>query len=197
MEKLYDIWARRNPQWELRFKDPIIERFTNYKTGSGESAERRGKIFGGGYEIFILAFFLGLYANLKRPLPSDPTLKHDFGQPIEYWGNVGTKGRSTGRVDYGALRDYMFAALIAKTEIDFIALDKKEISPRKAVDELIKTMEEYANYGFQLILDKTQTEPDFFLQDGAFFELFQAIRQPESVSIAEQGGSEDLEPSPL
>lgn len=58
-------------------------------------------------------------------------------------------------------------------------------------------MEEYANYGFQLILDKTQTEPDFFLQDGAFFELFQAIRQPESVSIAEQGGSEDLEPSPL
>ncbi len=40
MEKLYDIWARRNPQWELRFKDPIIERFTNYKTGSGESAER-------------------------------------------------------------------------------------------------------------------------------------------------------------
>lgn len=130
MEKLYDIWARRNPQWELRFKDPIIERFTNYKTGSGESAERRGKILEEATK-YLFWLFLGLYANRKRPLPSDPTLKHDFGQPIEYWGNVGTKGRSTGRVDYGALRDYMFAALIAKTEIDFIALDKKKFHPER------------------------------------------------------------------
>ena len=86
-----------------------------------------------------------------------------------YWGNVGQKA---GRTDYGAIRDYMFAALIARTDIDFIALDKGELSLRKAVDKLIENMEGYANYGFQLIFDKLQREPDFFFQDGAFFSNF-------------------------
>ena len=39
----------------------------------------------------------------------------------------------------------MFAALIARTNIDFIALDKGEITQRKVVDDLIKKMEEYAS----------------------------------------------------
>lgn len=56
MDKLYDAWAKRNPDWETRFKEPVIERFANYGSGAGESVEMRGKIFGGGYEVFILAF---------------------------------------------------------------------------------------------------------------------------------------------
>ena len=57
MDKLYDAWAKRNPNWEARFKEPVIERFANYGSGAGESVEMRGKIFGGGYEVFIFGFF--------------------------------------------------------------------------------------------------------------------------------------------
>ena len=194
MDKLYDAWAKRNPDWETRFKEPVIERFANYGSGAGESVEMRGKIFGGGYEVFILAFFMGLYANRKRSLPEDPALRHCFGQPIVYWGNVGQKA---GRTDYGAIRDYMFAALIARTDIDFIALDKGDLPLRKAVDKLIETMEGYANYGFQLIFDKLQREPDFFLQDGAFFQLFKEITAPQTMVEPSSEGHKEIEPAPL
>ena len=45
----------------------------------------------------------------------------------------------------------MFAALIARTDVDLIALDKGEIKPSKVVDQLIAKMEEYANFGFDYI----------------------------------------------
>lgn len=197
MEKLYNVWANRNPKWELRFKESVIERFANYGAGAGELVEMRGKIFGGGYEVFILAFFLGLYANQQKKLPDDASLKHDFGWPIANWGNVGQKGASSGRKDYGEIRDYMFAALIARTDIDFIALDKGEMSVKKAADKLIETMEGYANYGFQLIFDRLQREPDFFFQDGAFFQLFQEINRAEGVESSTAEASSEIEPSPL
>lgn len=46
MDKLYDAWAKRNPNWEARFKEPVIERFANYGSGAGESVEMRGKSLG-------------------------------------------------------------------------------------------------------------------------------------------------------
>ena len=59
--KLYDMWAKRNPQWEKRYEDNIIKKFCDHSRGSTSLREDRGKIFGAGYEIFIIAFFIGLY----------------------------------------------------------------------------------------------------------------------------------------
>ena len=150
-EKLYDLWANRNPQWEKRYEDNIIKNFCDYGRGATSLREDRGKIFGGGYEIFIVAFFIGLYYNQKRPLIDDTQKRKTFGQPIQYWGNLDSvKGRKA----YPKLREFIFTALIARTDIDFIALEKGEMTSRKAVDMLIQTMEEYANWGFHFMEDK-------------------------------------------
>lgn len=68
MEKLYDLWAKRNPEWEKRFEEPIFKTFADYGKGNTSLSETRGKIFGAGYEIFIIAFFIGLYFDQTRKL---------------------------------------------------------------------------------------------------------------------------------
>lgn len=63
--------------------------------------------------------------------------------------------------------------------------------------KLIETMEGYANYGFQLIFDKLQREPDFFFQDGAFFQLFKEITAPQTMVEPSSEGHKEIEPAPL
>ena len=58
-EKLYDAWAKRNPQWEIRYAENIVKTFCEYGKGATSLRDARGKIFGAGYEIMIIAFFIG------------------------------------------------------------------------------------------------------------------------------------------
>lgn len=88
---------------------------------------------------------------------------------IQYWGNQESR---RGRKSYGKIREYMFVALVAKSNIDFVELDKGNISKSKAVDTLIQTMEEYANYGFFYMEDKLTDNPDYFFRKSAFLDLF-------------------------
>lgn len=76
-----------------------------------------------------------------------------------YWGNIETR---TGRSAYPRIRDYMFAALIARTDIDFIALEKGDITARSVVDKMIEKMEQYANFGFDYIQEKLEDDPNHF-----------------------------------
>lgn len=171
-EKIYDLWANRNPQWEKRYEDSIIKNFCDYGRGATSLREDRGKVFGAGYEIFIVAFFIGLYFNQKRPLIEDTQKRKIFGQPTQYWGNLDSvKGRKA----YPKLREYIFTALVARTDIDFIALEKGEMTPRKAVDMLMQTMEEYANWGFHFMEDKLTDDPSYFFRETAFLEVFLAF----------------------
>jgi hypothetical protein len=187
-EKIYDLWARRNPQWEKRYEDSIIKNFCDYGRGATSLREDRGKIFGGGYEIFIVAFFMGLYFDKKRPLIEDTQKRKTFGQPIQYWGNLDSvKGRKA----YPKLREYIFTALVARTDIDFIALEKGEITTNKAVDMLIRTMEEYANFGFHFMEDKLMDDPNYFFRETAFLEIF--LTFDSSVS----GNTDEDEPESL
>ena len=73
---------------------------------------------------------------------------------------------------YPKLREYIFAALVAKTDFDFIALDKGDKTIREAVDALMTTMEEYGNWGFHFIEDKLIDNPNYFYNETAFMELF-------------------------
>ena len=127
MESLYELWGKRNPEWEERYQGSVISVFSDYGKGVNQYQEVRGKIYGAGYEVFILAFFIGLYSNKTKPLIEDKAKKKHFGWAISNWG---TGESRLGRTQYPRLREYMFAALIARTDIDFIALDKGEISAR-------------------------------------------------------------------
>lgn len=186
-EKLYDVWARRNPNWEKRYEESIIKNFSDYGKGVTNLGDAKGKLFGAGYEIFIIAFFIGLYYNQRRKLIEDSTKIKSFGQPIQYWGNIDS---AKGRKAYPKLREFIFTALVANTDFDFIALDKGLVTPRKAVDALMQTMEEYANWGFHFIEDKLIDNPNYFYRETAFLEVFLTFD-------ASTTDSADDEPEPL
>lgn len=156
MESLFEIWCRKDPNWETRYQESIMDVFCDYGKGRNSLQYARGKYFGAGYEMFIIAFFIGLYFDQTKPL-SDKVKR--FGWPIQKWGNIESR---LGRSAYGKIQKFMFAALIARTDIDFIALDKEQISTRKAVDMLMDKMEQYANFGFSYISEKMEDDPNFF-----------------------------------
>lgn len=190
MESLYELWCKRDPEWEMCYQDPIIKVFSDYGKGVNQYQDVRGKIFGAGYEVFILAFFIGLYYNQTKPLVEDKAKRKKFGWAISNWG---TQESRLGRTQYPMLRQYMFAALIARTDIDFIALDKGELTARKAVDELITKMEEYANFGFDYIQEKMEQDPNYFFKEMAFLNLFTSF----FTSRKEEEETDDEEPESL
>ncbi len=183
MEKLIDIWGRRNPEFETRYEENIIKMFCDYGKGSTGYQESRGKLFGAGYEIYIIAFFIGLYFDKRREMNPDPNKRKGFGHQIQYWGNQESR---RGRKSYGKIREYMFVALVAKSNIDFVELDKGNISKSKVVDTLIQTMEEYANYGFFYMEDKLTDNPDYFFRKSAFLDLFLNFLVEESETDDEE-----------
>ncbi len=110
MQKIFDTWADRNVYWEIKYEDTILKTFSDYGRGASTFQEARGKIFGAGYEVLIVAFFLGLYNDKRKPLINDSSKRKVLGQPIKYWGNLDSK---VGRIAYPQIRLYIFGALIA------------------------------------------------------------------------------------
>ena len=189
-EKLFDLWANRNPNWEIKYEETILKTFCDYGKGSTLLQEARGKIFGAGYEIIIIAFFIGLYHNRRKELTPDTTKKKGLGQPITYWGNLDSK---PGRTAYPEIRKYMFAALVARTDIDFIALDKGDITPRKVVDKLMTTMEEYINWGLDYMAEKMEDNPNYYFKETSFLREFMEFIAPDT----SKDESSDDEPESL
>ena len=179
MESLYELWGKRNPQWEKRYQDTILEVFSDYGKGVNKYQDARGKIFGAGYEMFILAFFIGLYYDQTKPLTDDKAKLKSLGQAIMYWGNIETR---TGRSAYPRIRDYMFAALIA--------LEKGDITARSVVDKMIEKMEQYANFGFDYIQEKLEDDPNHFFKDTAFLTVFQTFLNKKEEEVDSDGPEE-------
>jgi len=179
LESLYDIWVTRNPKFEVYFrdgeesKDGLLKKFSDFGTGASEWMEAKGKTFGAGYELYIYAFFLGLYYGKKKPLKGKTDV---LGHPIKYWGNLENK---KGRKEYSIIREYIFAALVAKTEeLDLIKLEKGDLVAEDAVRMLIDNMEEYANKGFYLMKEKLDEIPDFLFKNTGFLDMILDLVQP-------------------
>ncbi|MDR0507993.1 MAG: hypothetical protein LBH32_14415 [Dysgonamonadaceae bacterium] len=85
------------------------------------------------------------------------------------------------RKAYPKLRDYIFTALVAKTDLDLIALEKGNISDSQAVDMLKNTMEQYANYGFYVIEEKMKDNPNYFYKNTGFLDMILDLVQPSKV----------------
>ena len=152
-EKLIDIWGRRNPKFEKKYEDSVIKVLSEFGKKANETTTAKGKIFGNGYEPYIIAFFIGLYSGKRLPLSDDT---RDLRWPLQNWGNVEARNL---RKPYPNLRSYIFMALVAKSDVDWIALEKGEIEASAVVSVLIKTMKEYANYGFSFMAEKLKEDP--------------------------------------
>jgi hypothetical protein len=168
-EKLIDIWGRRNPRFEKKYEKSVLRIISDYGIGASENTGSKGKALGAGYEAYIMAFFIGLYANRKLSLSDDSDNLKVLGQPIQFWGNLDSKKF---RKAYSGLRSYIFIALVAKTDIDWIALDKGNIKVNTVVTSLVETMEEYANYGFSVMEEKLKEDSGYFFSNRSFLDIF-------------------------
>lgn len=193
MESLFDAWGKKNPEWEKKYTELLMSPFTDYGRGTSQYTESRGKIFGAGYEMFIIGFFIGLYFDKTKKLPDDKSKRKDFGHPIMFWGSQEGKLK-LGRTTYKKIQEYMFAALIAKTDIDFISLEKGEVSVNDAANSLKKKMEEYANYGFHYLEEMLENDPNSLFKDSAFLKIFTSfIRENNNDEDEIEKFDEDIE----
>jgi hypothetical protein len=167
MNSIFDKWKTKVPRYNEVYKDALFTVIANYGGGSSKSSYYKGRQFETAYELYMYAFFLGLYNNQFKPLDAD-VKKTDFSQPIQFWGN---KSGRIGREDFSNLQEYLFAAIIAKTDVDFIALEKGEISEDDLVKQLLDTMEAYTNGGLILINEKITESPFYFMAAPAFMNM--------------------------
>lgn len=188
-EKLIDIWGRRTPKFEKKYEQSVMRVISDYGVGASVNTGAKGKILGAGYEPYIMAFFIGLYSNKRLPLSDDSDDLKVLGQPLQYWGNLDSKKF---RHAYPALRSYMFIALVAKTDIDWIALDKGDIKVSTVVAKLIETMEEYANYGFSVMEDKLREDKGYFFSHRSFLDIFLQLTTKKSITVDSDDTPEEL-----
>lgn len=167
MENLFDKWKTKIPKFSLEFKETLFKSLSEKYGAEGDKKVSLGKHFSTNYELYTYAFFLGLYKNEHSPIPAN-VKKDDFSHHIMAWGS---KSTSPGRKDFTKLQEYIFASLIAKSNIDFLALDKGEITEDEVVKELIATMEAYTHGGLTLIKERLEDDSSYFLNPTSFLDL--------------------------
>jgi len=165
MDNLFDNWKIKIPKYSLKFKD-LFDSLSQKYGAEGEKKISLGKHFSTNYELFMYAFFLGLYQNESIPFEKNEK-KTDFSHHIQYWGNKSKIERK----DFSNMQEYMFSALIANTDIDIIALDKGDIKVDEVVKQLITTMESFTNGGLTIISEKMEENSNYFLQPTSFLNM--------------------------
>ena len=167
MKNLFEKWKEKIPKYDVVFRESLFDKLTKKGGGSEQSKEDRGKQFANNYELYMYAFFLGLYNNEFSPIPSEGK-KIDFSHAIQFWGS---KTNVLYRKDFTKVQENMFIALLAKTDIDIVALEKGELDEDDSVKSLIKTMESFTNGGLILIKEKLEENPNYFLQPTSFLNM--------------------------
>ncbi len=190
-ESIYEIWSRKNPSYEKHYDNDIIKVLSDFSKGTNETSDAKGKILGAGYEVLIMAYFIGLYSNKKKPFGEFNDIK-DLGQRIEFWGNIDSK---KGRKAYPRLREYIFISLVAKTpDINWIELDKGNLTPNEVANLLMDTMEQYINYGLSFILEKMKDDEGYFYRKDSFLDIFKGLtRKKTSPSTADDDIPDSLD----
>lgn len=166
MDSLFNAWKNKVPNYDSSLKDVLFDQLTKTGGGTEEGRKIRGKHFSNNYELYTYAFFLGLYKNESQDLT--PGQKKNFSVPIQDWGK---KENRYEREDFTKLQQFMFMAVVAKTDIDLIALEKGELDESEAVKALLMTMESITNGGLVLIKEKLEENPNHFLQSTAFLDF--------------------------
>ena len=165
MDNLFDQWRTKIPNYSVRFKD-LFASLANKYTASSDKVSSLGKHFEVQYELYTYAFFLGLYSDTRVKF-IDGEKKINFSNPIETWGSK----RTVTRKDYKYIQDYMFMAVVAKSDVDLLALEKGDIESKDIVKQLISTLEEYVYGGLTIISEKMEDGLNPFLTNDSFMQL--------------------------
>lgn len=189
MENLFDKWKTKIPKYSEEFRAPLFDSLSKKFGGSERMKVDLGKHFSNNYELYMYAFFLGLYNDEYLPI-SEKAKKVDFSHEIMHWGS---KGGRILRNDFTVLQEFIFAALIAKSDIDFIKLEKGEINEESIVKELIQTMESYTNGGLTLIKEKLEENSNLFLQPTAFLTMILDSKASQNKHKTEKKDIEETE----
>lgn len=152
----------RAPEYDARYYDMIldytIEQGGAMGTQTEEARWKQGKYFSTRYEIYMYAALLGMKRDYQLPIPRG-TDKRKFIE-IKAWQPT-------------EVADYIIMALLAKADLDFNALEnmeEKEVEDR--ITELRSLLEAYANGGLDIIRDRREKDPAFFMEnDNCFLEL--------------------------
>jgi hypothetical protein len=161
MTKLFETFIDKFPNYFSEY-EVIFENFAKKGGAEGDARETAGKHFSTFYEFYTYCFFLGLYKNVSQEIPSGK--KKNFSMKISSWG---TK-KGTGREDFSQLQENIFIALVTKVDINFIALDKGEISFDDVVKDLIHELESITNAGVCLVKEKYEENDRFFDPEASF-----------------------------
>jgi len=165
MNSLFDKWKTKIPKYSINYKD-LFDSLSEKYGAEGDKKISLGKHFSTNYELYMYAFFLGLYRGEFIPIGDDEK-KINFSHHIQHWGS---KNRID-RKDFSNMQEYIFSALIAKTDVDIIALDKDDVSLDVVVKELIKSMESYTNGGLTIISEKLEDNSSCFLKPTSFLDM--------------------------
>ena len=166
MDSLFNRWKTKIPNYSSEFKF-LFDRLSSKGGTEGAKKISLGKHFSTNYELYIYAFFLGLYEEEYSPIPKDKK-KLKFSHHIQHWGS---KSNKIGRKDFSRIQEYIFTALVAKTDINLIDLDKGIISEKEVIQELLLTLEAYTNGGLTLIKEKLEDNPNYYLQPTSFLDM--------------------------
>lgn len=155
MDILFNEWKKSTPKFDKNLQH-LFNNLTRKGGGAESDREDKGRIFSNNYELYMYAFFLGLYNEEYIELPETSDLK-DFSHAIQYWGST----KSALRKDFTNLQEYMFMAVVAKTEgieDDLIELDKGKKTVEAIKKRLHITMQNYTNGGLLLLEKKIEEE---------------------------------------
>lgn len=152
----------RAPEYDASYES-LITKFTLVQggragTATDETGWEQGKYFSTKYEIYMYAALLGLKNDYRIPINKDAK-KEKFIE-MRFW-------------QPGDLVDYVIMGLLAKSDVDFTALEKlEEAEVEKEILALRKLLEEYANGGLDKIRSKMESDPSFFdSNDNCFIDL--------------------------
>jgi len=172
MKNLFDKWKTKIPRYSEVHKE-LFRTIAQLGGANPNQLVNLGKHFATQYELYIYSFFLGLYNNELSPI-LDNEKKVDFSHAIQFWGS---KTTISARKDFTNVQENMFIALLAKTDIDIVALEKGELDEDDAVKSLIKTMESFTNGGLILIKEKLEENPNYLLQPTSFLNMILEIEK--------------------
>ena len=86
MKNLFEKWKTKEPEYDIKFRELLFDKLTRKGGGSEQSKEDKGKQFANNYELYIYAFFLGLYNNELQPIEIG-VQKVSFRYQISLWGS--------------------------------------------------------------------------------------------------------------
>jgi len=167
MDSLFDKWKTKVPNYSTEFSSLLFDPLSKKFGGSEEKIASLGKHFSTNYELYIYAFFLGLYNDEYIEIEKG-IKKTNFSHHIQYWGN---KGNRQNRKDFSSIQYYIFMTLINKSEIDLIELEKGNISEDDVITELMLIFESYTNGGLTLIKVKLEDNPNFYFDPTALLNF--------------------------